>query len=73
MIFELANAVQVFLHDHNKPGTKSFYEEMLLLKKEKEKEEQKKKNKAVCNKTLLKLLFNCNSFFLETRYVNRSC
>lgn len=47
MIFELAQHVQVFLHDHNKPGTKSFYEEMLLRKEEKEKEEQIKKNKEV--------------------------
>lgn len=32
MIFELAQNVQSFLHQHNKPGFKSFYEEMLSRK-----------------------------------------
>lgn len=36
MIFELAQHVQAFLHEHNKPGTKSFYEEMLSRQKERE-------------------------------------
>lgn len=36
MIFQLAQHVQEFLHRHNKPGTKSFYEEMLNRKKEEE-------------------------------------
>lgn len=36
MIFQLAQYVQEFLHRHNKPGTKSFYEEMLNRKKEEE-------------------------------------
>lgn len=36
MIFQLAQHVQEFLHRHNKPGTKSFYEEMLTRKKEEE-------------------------------------
>lgn len=64
MIFELAQFVQVFLHKHNKPGAKSFYDEMLLLKQEKEKEEQKKKYKAVhivvykALRQFLNLLFN---------------
>lgn len=40
MIFQLAQHVQEFLHRHNKPGTKSFYEEMLNRQKE---EEQKNK------------------------------
>lgn len=40
MIFQLAQHVQEFLHRHNKPGTKSFYEEMLNRQKE---EEQKHK------------------------------
>lgn len=30
MIFELAQTVQSFLHNHNKPPTKSFYDEMVL-------------------------------------------
>lgn len=40
MIFQLAQHVQEFLHKHNKPGIKSFYEEMLNRRKE---EEQKLK------------------------------
>lgn len=40
MIFQLAQHVQEFLHRHNKPGIKSFYEEMLIRQKE---EEQKHK------------------------------
>lgn len=40
MIFQLAQLVQEFLHRHNKPGIKSFYEEMLNRRKE---EEQKHK------------------------------
>lgn len=40
MIFQLAQHVQEFLHRHNKPGIKSFYEEMLNRQKE---EEQKHK------------------------------
>lgn len=36
MIFELAQHVQAFLHEHNKPATKSFYEEMLDRQKQNE-------------------------------------
>ncbi|XP_077990931.1 eIF-2-alpha kinase GCN2-like [Glandiceps talaboti] len=46
MVLDLAQIVQQFLHDHNKPQMKSFYHEMLSNKKRKEekaaKEEQKK-------------------------------
>lgn len=41
MIFQLAQHVQEFLHKHNKPAIKSFYEEMLIRQKE---EEQKHKH-----------------------------
>ncbi|XP_063231098.1 eIF-2-alpha kinase GCN2 isoform X2 [Bacillus rossius redtenbacheri] len=34
MVFELAQHVQKFLHIHNKPGFKSFYEEMVLRQQE---------------------------------------
>ena len=46
MILELAQHIQKFLHKHNKPPTKSFYDEMLSNNKRKEEklalEEQKK-------------------------------
>ncbi|XP_031785554.1 eIF-2-alpha kinase GCN2 [Nasonia vitripennis] len=34
MIFELCQHVQKFLHEHNKPGYSSFYEEMVLKRQE---------------------------------------
>lgn len=34
MIFQLAQYVQEFLHKHNKPASKSLYEEMLRGQKE---------------------------------------
>lgn len=34
MIYEFAQHVQKFLHEHNKPGYSSFYEEMVLKKQE---------------------------------------
>lgn len=43
MIFELAQYVQVFLHEHNKPATKSFYEEMVIRQQEKEQLEKEAK------------------------------
>ncbi|CAH1982227.1 unnamed protein product [Acanthoscelides obtectus] len=36
MIFQLAQCVEEFLHTHNKPTSKSFYDEMLKRQKEKE-------------------------------------
>lgn len=36
MIFELAQHVQTFLHAHNHPPCKSFYEEMMKNKMKKE-------------------------------------
>ncbi|CAG9859480.1 unnamed protein product [Phyllotreta striolata] len=36
MIFQLSQITQEFLHKHNKPASKSFYEEMLERQKEKE-------------------------------------
>ncbi|XP_012255300.2 eIF-2-alpha kinase GCN2 [Athalia rosae] len=35
MIYELAQQVQKFLHEHNKPGYSSFYEEMVSRQQEK--------------------------------------
>lgn len=35
MIYELAQQVQQFLHEHNKPGYSSFYEEMVSRQQEK--------------------------------------
>ncbi|XP_046628055.1 eIF-2-alpha kinase GCN2 [Neodiprion virginianus] len=43
MIYELAQHVQKFLHDHNKPGYSSFYEEMVSRQQEKLKFEIQKK------------------------------
>ncbi|CAG2069294.1 unnamed protein product [Timema podura] len=40
MIFELAQHTQKFLHEHNKPGFKSFYEEMVIRKQEQRQKEQ---------------------------------
>lgn len=45
MIFELAQNVQSFLLQHNKPGFKSFYEEMLNRQKQQEQQIQKAKQK----------------------------
>lgn len=39
MIFQLAQYVEQFLHKHNKPSSKSFYDEMLKRQKEKEEKE----------------------------------
>lgn len=47
MIYQLAQHVQEFLHRHNKPGIKSFYEEMLNRQKE---EEQKHKQAELLEK-----------------------
>ena len=35
MVFQLSQHVQEFLHRHNKPASKSFYDEMLQRQKEK--------------------------------------
>lgn len=43
MIFELTQHVRKFLCEHNKPGTRSFYEEMMLTKQEKIKYEMEEK------------------------------
>ncbi|GLV39622.1 Gcn2 [Carabus blaptoides fortunei] len=43
MVFELAQHVQAFLHDHNKPGYKSFYEEMLSRQRQKQQQQQEAK------------------------------
>ena len=46
MIYELCQHVQKFLHEHNKPGYSSFYDEMESKRKEKmqyEEQEQKRK------------------------------
>ncbi|KAJ1529287.1 hypothetical protein ONE63_006085 [Megalurothrips usitatus] len=40
MVFEIAQHVQGFLHKHNKPGFKSFHEEMLLFQKQQEQQQQ---------------------------------
>ncbi|XP_023718266.1 eIF-2-alpha kinase GCN2 isoform X3 [Cryptotermes secundus] len=40
MIFELAQHVKKFLHVHNKPGFKSFYEEMLSLQEKQQQQQQ---------------------------------
>ncbi|KAL1501167.1 hypothetical protein ABEB36_006549 [Hypothenemus hampei] len=43
MIFQLCQHVQEFLHRHNKPAMKSFYDEMLQTQKEKKIEEEMQK------------------------------
>ncbi|CAH0551983.1 unnamed protein product [Brassicogethes aeneus] len=43
MIFQLAQYVEQFLHKHNKPSSKSFYEEMLQRQKEQEEKENEAK------------------------------
>lgn len=40
MVFEIAQHVQGFLHKHNKPGFKSFHEEMLLFQQQQEEQQQ---------------------------------
>ncbi|XP_064621826.1 eIF-2-alpha kinase GCN2-like isoform X2 [Lineus longissimus] len=47
MIYDLAQHVQNFLHLNNKPGPKSFFEEMMSNKKEKEEKEMREKQKKV--------------------------
>jgi translation initiation factor 2-alpha kinase 4 len=39
MIFQLAQYVQEFLHGHNKPAPKSFYDEMMQRQREQEEKE----------------------------------
>lgn len=43
MIFELCQHVREFLHIHNKPAMKSFYDEMLQKQEEKKLQEQQQK------------------------------
>ncbi|XP_033626734.1 eIF-2-alpha kinase GCN2-like isoform X1 [Asterias rubens] len=45
MILELAQHVQAFLHEHNIPAYKSFYEEMMSNKKKEEEKEAKENEK----------------------------
>ncbi|XP_022092964.1 eIF-2-alpha kinase GCN2-like isoform X2 [Acanthaster planci] len=45
MVLELAQHVQAFLHKHNVPGHKSFYEEMMSNKKKEQEEAAKEKEK----------------------------
>lgn len=40
MVYEIAQHVQDFLHKHNKPGFKSFHEEMLFLQQQQKQEQQ---------------------------------
>ncbi|XP_077285683.1 eukaryotic translation initiation factor 2 alpha kinase Gcn2 isoform X2 [Arctopsyche grandis] len=63
MIFELAQYVQTFLHRNNKPGFKSFYEEMMSRQKqdeqmrlrEEDKERQEMKDEILRRKEILKM------------------
>ncbi|XP_015183399.1 PREDICTED: eukaryotic translation initiation factor 2-alpha kinase 4 isoform X2 [Polistes dominula] len=43
MIFELAQHVQKYLHEHNKPSYSSFYEEMIIRHEEKKQYEMQEK------------------------------
>ncbi|KAG5896432.1 hypothetical protein JTB14_022511 [Gonioctena quinquepunctata] len=43
VIFQLSQYVQEFLHKHNKPASKSFYDEMLQRQKEKEEKDLRAK------------------------------
>ena len=45
MIMELAQHIQHFLHSHNVPGFKSFYEEMMSNKKREEEKVAKEQQK----------------------------
>ena len=40
MVYEIAQHVQSFLHKHNKPGFKSFHEEMILFQQQQEQQQQ---------------------------------
>lgn len=59
MIFELAQTVQSFLHRHNKPGFKSFYEEMLSRRTEQalrlERERREENDREVGHSQLVEL------------------
>lgn len=65
MIFQLCQYVEEFLHKHNKPGMKSFYDEMLQKQREKklqeEMQKQRENDKQVSSHNFL-LLFYC--FFI---------
>lgn len=47
MIFQLCQHVEEFLHRHNKPASKSFYDEMLQRQKEKEEKDLLEESKQV--------------------------
>lgn len=64
MIFQLAQYVQEFLHQHNKPETKSFYEEMLNRLKEEKKAEELVKDRQVSIYNILCATFSVVDVFL---------
>ena len=47
MILELAQQVEKFLHAHNKPPTKSFYDDMMSRKKLQEEQEEQKRQESL--------------------------
>lgn len=66
MIFQLSQCVQEFLHKHNKPTSKSFYEEMLQRKKEQE-ERELQAQEIELNQQVAMLLVIFEVFILITR------
>lgn len=70
MIFELAQCVQVFLHEHNKPATKSFYDEMVIRQQQKEQLEKEakqiEKDREVTKKASISFSF-CANQLLQLR------
>ncbi|CAH1968532.1 unnamed protein product [Acanthoscelides obtectus] len=69
MIFQLAQCVEEFLHTHNKPTSKSFYDEMLKRQKEKEERDLQARQIEQDLKVFLLILRNKN-IYLSIHYSN---
>jgi len=65
MIFEFSQHVQKYLHEHNKPGYSSFYEEMVSRNQEKIQYEMlEKQMKEDKERQVIDLMFMCISIAL---------
>lgn len=50
MVLELAQHVQTFLHIHDKPPTKSFYDQMMTSKRHQKEREEKEKEEILARR-----------------------